>query len=201
LSVSQEVDTNWSGDKACDVGDVTGSGTDSVLLGTANIYTPYFTAFDFLTSTKQWSSPQLTGDPLALTHLDVNGDGVADLIGLTSDGHLYAWDVRNQVLIWSASTQGYGVDVAVGDLNGDGHKEIIVLTMTGLMVFTVNGSTVTQTASYSIEGGTDLLVADTDGDGKADIYVRQTIFSANITTLGRVRPSPRVPHSHSPNER
>jgi len=88
-------------------------------------------------------------------------------------------------LIWSASTQGYGVDVAVGDLNGDGHKEIIVLTMTGLKVFTFNGSTVTQAASYSIEGGSDLLVADTDGDGKADIYVLQTIFSTNIITLQR----------------
>jgi hypothetical protein len=181
LSASQEIDANWPGNKSCDVADVTGSGTDSVLLGTAmySSTSSYFTAYDFLSSTKQWSSPSVTGLPMAVTHLDVNGDGIADLIGVTYDGHLFAWDVHNQVLIWSTSGIGYAVDVATDDLNGDGQKEIVVLSASQVAVFTFNGSTVTQTASYSITSGADLLVADTDGDGKAEIYV---LKSANGAT-------------------
>lgn len=57
FTVSQQVDSNWSSARACDVADVYGNRVDSVLLGTATLYNPYFTAFDFASSVKQWSSP------------------------------------------------------------------------------------------------------------------------------------------------
>ena len=183
LTVSQEVDSNWAQVRACDVADVYGVGTDSVLLGTATLYNPYFTAFDFESSVKQWSSPQLSSSGAAVTHADVNGDGVADLIGITPDGHLYAWDVRDQTLLWSTSgfSNGAGLDVAVGDLYGDGKQEIIALTTTQVVVFTQSASGLTPKASYPVTG-TDLLVADTDGDGKAEIYVlASTIVSSNAS--------------------
>jgi hypothetical protein len=170
LTVSQQVDSNWAEVRACDVAGVYGNGVDSVLLGTATTYTPYFTAFDFSSSTKLWSSPQLSGSPAAVTHADVNGDGVPDLIGITTDGHLYAWDVRDQTLVWSVSGLGNGVDVAVGDVYGDGNQEIVALTSTQLLVFTQGTTGLTQKASYSVTG-TDLLMADANGDGKAEIYV------------------------------
>ncbi len=47
VSVSSEIDSNWSRNYAFDVGDVTGSGIDAMLVGTANLYTNYFTAYDF----------------------------------------------------------------------------------------------------------------------------------------------------------
>ena len=182
FTVSQEVDSNWADVRACDVADVYGNGVDSVLLGTANLYNPYFTAFDFASSVKQWSSPQLSVSPTAVTHADVNGDGVPDLIGITPDGHLYAWDVRGQTLIWSMSGIGYGLNVAVGDLYGDGKQEIIALTSTQVLVFTYSSAGLTQTASYSVTGS-DLLVADTNGDGKAEIYVLASGSSASVYQL------------------
>ena len=184
FTVSQEVDSNFADVRACDVADVYGNGVDSVLLGTANTYTPYFTAFDFASSVKQWSSPQLSTSPTAVTHADVNGDGVPDLIGITPDGHLYAWDVRGQTLIWSVSGlgNGYAVDVAVGDLYGDGNQEIIVLTSTQVLVFTYSSTSVTQKASYAVTG-TDLLVADTNGDGKAEIYVLAYNYASSSASV------------------
>jgi hypothetical protein len=182
FTVSQQVDSNWSNVRACDVADVYGNGVDSVLLGSATLYNPYFTAFDFASSVKQWSSPQLSGSAAAVTHADANGDGVPDLIGITTDGHLYAWDVRGQTLVWSTSGIGNGVDVAVGDVYGDGKQEIIALTATQVLVFAQGTTGLTQKASYPVTG-TDLLVADTNGDGKAEIYVLASGFGSSNATV------------------
>jgi hypothetical protein len=182
FTVSQQVDSNWANVRACDVADVYGIGVDSVLFGTATLYDPYFTAFDFASSVRQWSSPHLSGGGAAVTHADVNGDGVPDLIGITNDGHLYAWDVRGQTLIWSMSGIGAGVDVAVGDVYGDGRQEIVVLTTTQVLVFTQSPTGITQKASYSVTGS-DLLVADTKGAGKAEVYVLASSFGSSNASV------------------
>lgn len=170
IGVSNEVDTNWSRNTGFDVGNVLGNGVDEMLIGTANLYTNYFTAFDFSSNAKVWTSGTTSGGGTALTHADLNGDGVDDLVGLTSDGYVYVYDADHQNLIWTSTGLGAGIDVKVADLDGDGVPEIVVLTSSQTIVYARSGSTYLQRAAYSL-GGTSLLIADTNGDGKPEIYV------------------------------
>lgn len=171
LTLSNEVDSNWSRDYAFDVGNVYGSGLDSMLVGTATLYDGYFTAYDFAGNTKSWTSGTV-GDGVAVTHADLNHDSVADVIGLTAQGYIYAWDVLHQTLLWSSTQLSGGKAIAAVDLDGDGQPEIIALAQNRVVVYKY--STLTsgylEAYSYSIIA-TDLLVADTDGDGVPEIFV------------------------------
>ncbi len=170
LSLSAQIDSNWSNNSGFDVADVYGTGTDTMLLGTANLYSSYFTAYDFSSNTKLWSSPTTTGGGVAVVHADLNGDGHPDLVAIGSDGTVYVWDVAHQSLIYSTPLGGAGIDIAVADLDGDNVPEIIALTSTQLIVLKASGSSYIQKASTATTG-TALLVADTDGDGTPEIYV------------------------------
>ncbi|MES1190123.1 MAG: FG-GAP-like repeat-containing protein [Steroidobacter sp.] len=170
LSVSDEVDTNWSHDFAFDVGNVLGNGIDEMLIGTASTYTDYFTAFDFAANAKIWSSGTTSGGGGVVVHSDVNQDGIDDLIGITSSGYIYAYDVAHQSLIWSSTGLGGGRDVAVSDLDGDGVPEIVALTGTQIVIYAKTNGTYLQHLTYTVTGSS-LLVADANGDGKPEIYV------------------------------
>lgn len=171
VAQSAEVDSNWSRLSAMDVGSVYGNGIDQILLGTANLYSNYFTVLDFATGTKQWTSTYL-GAPVAIAHGDLNGDGVADFVGITQDGHVYAWDALNQTQIWASTGLNGGVDVSVADLDGNGRPEIIALAGDRVVVYawSAAGGTYLEQATYPISG-LDLLVADIDGSGSPRIFV------------------------------
>jgi hypothetical protein len=102
LALSSEIDSNWSSDRAFDVANVTGGSTDSMLLGTATLYNGYFAVYDFAGDAKTWTSAQV-GDGVAVTHADLNHDSVDDVIGITSQGYVYAWDVHHQTLLWTST--------------------------------------------------------------------------------------------------
>ena len=172
LSVSAQIDTNWSAVAALDVADVMGSGIDAMLIGTAALYNDYFTAYDFASDTKLWSSVKGSDGAAAITHADLNGDGKQDLVAITNSGYVQAYDVANQTLIYSSTGLGGGADVAVADLDGDGTREIVALGNSQVVVFSAaSGGGYVQKAQYSLTGGSGLLVADTNGDGKPEIYV------------------------------
>jgi hypothetical protein len=171
LSLSSEIDSNWSRDRAFDVGNVTGGSTDSMLLGTATLYNGYFTSYDFSSNTKAWLSGQV-GDGVAVTHADLNHDSVADIIGITSQGYVYAWDVVHQTALWSSPQLSGGRDVAAVDLDGDGVPEIIALAQDRVVIYKYSSVTsgYSEASSYMVTAS-NLLVADTDGDGVPEIFV------------------------------
>jgi hypothetical protein len=170
LTLSSQVDTNWSSNVAFNVGDVLGTGLDQMLIGTANLYTNYFTVYDFTANLEKWTSATTTGGGQAIVHADLNGDGIDDLVGVTSDGYIFVYDVAHQTLLWSSTGLGSATDVAVADLDGDGIPEIIVASGNGVIVYKKSGSTYLQSTTYAVSGS-KLLVADTDGDGKPEVYV------------------------------
>ena len=180
VTVSAEVDSNWSRDSGFSAGDVLGTGVDQLLLSTSNLYTNYFAAFDLAAGARKWSSPTTSGQGVAIAHADLNQDGIDDFIGLTSDGHVQAWDVAHQTLIWGSDALGSGQDLAVADLDGDHVPELLALTADHLLVFTAGSGTYRQTASYAVSG-TQLLVADTDGDTRPEVYVLASSFGAGGT--------------------
>ena len=171
LTLSSEIDTNWSRDRAFDVGNVTGGSIDSMLLGTAAIYNGYFTAYDFTSNTKTWISGQV-GDGVAVTHADLNHDSVDDMIGITSLGYVYAWDVLHQTLLWSSTQLTGGRDIAAVDLDGDGVPEIIALAQNRVVIYKYSSVTSGYLEAFSyMVTASNLLVADTDGDGVPEIFV------------------------------
>ena len=183
-TVSNEVDSNWAHGIAFDVGDVTGSGIDSMLVGTATLYNSYFTAYDFLSNTKTWSSTpssvQSQVNAVDMTHGDITGDGVDDAIGIDSGGYVTVWNVKNQTVVWSSTQLNGGQRVAVADMDGDGVKEIIALANDRVVIYAKSGSIYIERASYSVNG-TDLLVADADGDGKPQVYVLGNGQNSQVT--------------------
>lgn len=190
LQLSKEIDTNSARDRAFDVGNVLGTGIDSMLIGTATYYTPYFTAYDFASNTKSWVSGTITGLSTAVTHANLNGSAT-DIVGITSEGYIYAWDVLNQAQLWSSTQLARGVDVAAVDLDGDGVPEIIALTQTGVVVYKYSAANQTylQTYNYAVSAS-NILVADTDGDGIPEIFVLDGIGGSNPGSGAIIQLSP-----------
>lgn len=180
LKVSAEVGSNWNRRAALDVADYDHDGVVEALLTTANLYDGYFVAYDFARDAVEWTSGTGTGTfgglgvGVAVAHADLNGDGFDDLVVMTSGGYVYAYDVKNQTLIWkSTGLGGSGVDVAVADVDGDGVPEIVALGSTRVVVYRKVPTPVAyvEAAAYAMTGALDLAVADCDGDGKPEVYV------------------------------
>lgn len=185
LSVSTEVNTNWSRIATCAVGDVLSLGFDQVLLGTANIYDDYVTAFDFISNTKRWST-EYKISPVALIPIDMNSDGTKDLVGLTSNGYIYVWDAAHQNLLWQSTSLGTGSDLAVADLDGDGVTEMIALTGTQMVVFAKSKVTGNYLESNRVSVNAQfLLVADMDGDGLYEVFALGSDSDSGPSTVFR----------------
>ena len=129
----------------------------------------------------------------------MTGDGHAELIGLTTNGYVYVYDVFNQVLVWkSTGLDGGGQDLEVADIDHDGKSEIVVATGNRLYVFrrtSSGGVAYLETANAAWNPGyfyypIDILVADTDGDGPDEIYAltgdKINVYGPALQSLGQV---------------
>jgi hypothetical protein len=157
--------------RALDVADFNGNNVDEMLIGSTGGAGGFFATYEIGSDTETWRSPTGAGTPNAGTHADMNGDGYADVIGITQEGYIYVYDVHGQSLLWkSTSLVGVGVDVAVANIDGDSTPEIIAITTSRVVVYGKSGTTYLERATAAVNAG-DLLVADTDGNGDVEIFV------------------------------
>ncbi len=148
----------WSG--AC-----TGTGTCTVAMTAARSVTAAF-------------QPRGSG-----LYSDLDGDGKADLAGLTGTGQIFYSTDR---ATWT-NIPGQFAQLVVGDVNGDGRADLAGRTGAGQIFYSTNLSSWT-----NIPGALAQLVAgDFNGDGKADL-AGLTAWAA-FTTPPTAPPGPTSP--------
>lgn len=173
FTTSSEIGTNFSGIASLSGADYDGDGVDEVFLTTSSAYDGYFTVYDFIRDLPEWTSAANLGIGRAVTRGDLNRDGHDDLIALTVDGYIYAYDVFNSTLIWkSTQLPGYGSsDLEVADLDGDGVLEIIATATNSLSVYERHGSNYILGMLIDVIGGNHLAIGDLDQDGRPEIII------------------------------
>jgi hypothetical protein len=188
LGISKEWGSNWSRAASLAVADVTGAGIDRALLTTANFYDGYMTAVDVASDTAVWTSAANLGTSIATLASDMNSDGFADMVSITSQGYVYVHDVRNGTLVWKSTGLGTCSDGAVADLDNDGVPEILALTSTRLVAFKRGGTpgTYLELHSHPLTDGRGLLVSDLDGDGQPELVILGGSAGSNPAKLHRL---------------
>lgn len=187
LEFGRQLGNNASYARGLDVVDYDHDNLDELFLGVGVMgYDSSWSVYDFATDSIEWESPrQPYGEtPVAVTHADVNGDGYQELIGLTSNGYIYVYDVRAQSLVWkSTGLGGSGIDIEAADLDDDGESEIVVVTTTRIVVYgeSLLGPAFVERASVQAENIADVLVSDLDGDDKPEIYALRSLYYAAAT--------------------
>ena len=111
------------------------------------------------------------GEALELLADDVDGDGIADVIGGTPE--LFVRSSRSGTLQFLGARAS---QIATGDLDGDGVTEIVFITDGGRGINRVVASVGASEVSFTLEPwllelGQRLVVADLDGDTHDDVIV------------------------------
>lgn len=174
VSVSAEIGTNWNRNGALAAADFDGDGVDEAFLATASLYDGYLVAWDFLAGAAAWTSPPGVGNGRAVVAADLNGDGAPDLVTVTTDGYVMAYDVLHAALLFRSTSVGWGVGLAVADLEGGGEPTVVALAGNRLVLFHRAPSGPVpwlEGDSVNLSDAVDLAVGDCDGDGLPELHV------------------------------
>ncbi|HEX4609856.1 MAG TPA: VCBS repeat-containing protein, partial [Urbifossiella sp.] len=167
-------------------GDVTGDGTDDVVVATGTGGGPEVKVYDGTTGNVVfdfWAyDPSFRGG-VNVAVGDVTGDGRADIVTGTGAGggpNVKVFDGATGGLVDSFfaydSTFRGGVNVAAGDVTGDGRADVVTGTGVGggprVQVF--DGATEAEIGNFfaydaSVRSGVTVAAGDLDGDGRAEI--------------------------------
>jgi len=184
VEISNRIGFNWSGVAAAfTVADYDNDNIDELFIGDPD---GYFSAYDFAAGSVEWQSPRSFPEtPLVAKLADVNGDGHADLVGLTTGGYIEVHDVHAQSLLWRGQQTRDGVALALSDLDNDGQPEIIVATQDRIVIYgrVATGTTYTERASIEYTDAVDLVVADLNGDADQEIYALSVPVAFGNATL------------------
>ena len=141
----------------------------------------YVRVFDLSTKQLEWKSPDLGGCIEGLKVVDLDGDGILEII--VSNGYryregfcfIYHYEGGEYRRVWKSKNIGpkaYGLDV--GDIDDDGVIEIVLANLAGY-VYVFDG--VTFAEEWRSENlGRDILgvtLGDPDGDGQTEIIAGQ----------------------------
>lgn len=164
---------------------------DELFIGMTDTYDGNFGAYDFAARSLEWQSPQFSQSAAVAKQADMNGDGYADLVGLTGnpmgwsdvEASVEVYDVHAQALIWRSPPISRSVALALSDLDNDGKQEIVVALLDRLVIYGQNSTATAyvERASNAFPNSTDLAVADLDGDSKPEIYVLGSTGNGNQT--------------------
>jgi hypothetical protein len=109
---------------------------------------------------------------------DLNGDGKADLLALTTSNELLWYPGKGDGSFWSSRSHGPAgfLLMAKADLNGDGKADLLALT-TGYELLWYPGKgdgSFWSSRSHGPAGFRQMALADLNGDGKADLLALTT---------------------------
>jgi serine/threonine protein kinase/outer membrane protein assembly factor BamB len=151
-------------------------GKDAVVVSDVEDGSPVLHCLALSDGKERWKFGTSDPVPAAPALVDVNGDGVEDVIAASDNGYTYALDGKTGKILWQFQHSDHRLwthnGVVLADLDGSGFPAGILGTANG-DVFCLNLKTGKPkwTASFREPVMSEVAVADMNGDGVPDVVV------------------------------
>ena len=149
--------------------------------GFLHIYEERDTAFE-----EVWTSEYFEGAIGYLFVVDINADGLQEIVVATEEGRLHYLDAEAYNTIWSNPPSEYGriTALCVHNIDDDVQPEIIFCTDGHLIIYDGRDQFEEWRSEQDNLEATDILVGDVDGDGTDEIVLNDGyVFDARFHDL------------------